>query len=54
MKSNVGVISLAEQAELHLWLLFARQLINMDRMFLCQVYWLSEEHAWCTLVKAAC
>lgn len=31
---------------------WARHLINKNRMFLCQVYWLNNEHAWCTLVKA--
>lgn len=48
------IISLGEQGALHLQLLLLRRLINKNRMFLCQVYWLTDEHAWCTLAMAAC
>lgn len=43
----------AEQAASRLLgLLRARHLINKDRMFLCQVYWLSNECGWHAAVKA--
>lgn len=39
VQSNVGVISLAEQVSLHLWLLSARHLINKECFFVRFIGW---------------